>query len=137
VPPAAGIARPGDGKFYSLDVFDIKVDEVRMGRGNNLEMIVAYRATADNAGIQPGTSAMTVTDADGIGTRYDGNLYRASGDGLVPVDGTIWLSRNETARVRYVFVLPEGTTGLKKLTVQEHGTKLRTFDLSQVTLTAP
>jgi hypothetical protein len=26
---------------------------------------------------------------------------------------------------------------LKKLTVQEHGTKLRTFDLSQVTLTAP
>ncbi|MES2463610.1 MAG: hypothetical protein V4671_23800, partial [Armatimonadota bacterium] len=142
VPPGTGTssgtntgpARPGDGKFYSLDLFDIKVDEVRMGRGSNLEMIVTYKASTDNVGVQPGNFGLTVTDGDGVGVRYNGNLYRASGEDLTLIDGTIWMSRNETTRVRYVFVLPDGVTSLKKLTVQEHGTKPRTFDLSQVQL---
>jgi hypothetical protein len=137
-PPAnrpAGTGTPGDGQFRPLEAFDIRLDEVRLGRGNTLEMFVTYRsASRAKVGVQAGNFNLTVTDQDGVGFRDKGNLYRVNGDPPPTVDATIWLEPGESARVRYIFNIPNGTTSLKKLTVREHASKPVVYDLSSIRL---
>jgi hypothetical protein len=139
IPPPAnrpvGTGTPGDGQFRPLEAFDIRLDEVRLGRGNTLEMFVTYKsASRSKVGVQAGNFNLTVTDQDGVGFRDKGNLYRVNGDPPPTVDATIWLEPGESARVRYIFIIPNGTTSLKKLTVREHASKPVVYDLSSIRL---
>ena len=136
IPTASGSARPGDGKFRPLDLFDIRVDEIKMGRGNTLEAWVTYKLVgAERGGIQAGNFNLTIADPDGVGFRDMGNLYQPKGDIPVRIEQTLWLDRGDIGRVRYVFQIPEGVTALQKLTVREHSSKPQTFDLTGVSLT--
>lgn len=137
VPPKPSPARIGDGNFYALDQFDVRVDKVQYGRADTLEVFVTYRNHRPHKlGVTAGGFTLIITDADGVGLRDMGNLYRVGGDDPVRIENTIWLEGGESCRIRYIFKIPKGTEALKKLSVDEYN-HTRTFELSGLTPTQP
>ncbi len=136
--PTSEPGRPGDKKLYALDQFGVRLDRVQRGQDDALEAFVTYKnLSKSRVGVSAGVFALTLTDADGIGLRDRGNLYRVTGKQPVRIQNTIWLEPGDECRVRYLFNLPGGTEALKKLSVQESGRANRFFDLSGVKLEKP
>lgn len=123
------------GDFLRLEHFSLRVDEVKAGEGNTLEVF----ATIKNAGLKAtnftaGSLNAFITDADGLGFRDAGNLYSISGDTPTVLNDNVIVEGKGEARVRYIFNLPKGFVPLRTLTFEESGADPRGIDISGVKL---
>ncbi|HVK02983.1 MAG TPA: hypothetical protein VM490_05885, partial [Armatimonadaceae bacterium] len=131
-----GMARVGDGKFYRLDNFAVRFDELKVGLDEaSLELIVTKRnITTKPQGIGAGGFDLMITDSDGISIRDAGNVYRPSGDRPERFDRGISVLPGGEARIRWVFPLFKGITPLKTLSIKEYVNKPVMVDISDIVL---
>ncbi|MES2460752.1 MAG: hypothetical protein V4671_09215 [Armatimonadota bacterium] len=137
VPPTAGRggnARIGDGRFYSLDNFDVCFDELKPGRtGNTLELFATFKnISSRNGQVTVGTFDPTLVDATGVVIKDHGNLYRASGEHPERFARTVVVDSGGQARVRYVFDIPSNVSRLKSLRIQENNARPVLADISDM-----
>jgi hypothetical protein len=99
IPPRG--ASGGTGSFEDFGVYGLRFDGVRHGRNNSLQIFLTVKSMEKLAWRSHPTFSLDVAvmDANGATIKDDGNLYRASGDGL------------ELQRVQHgVFIVPNGET---------------------------
>jgi hypothetical protein len=121
------------GDFQPLESFSVRVDEVKVGQGNTLEVLVTVKNGREQvANFTAGSLDLYITDADGIGFRDSGNLYHVSGATPRVMSEHVGVEGKGQAQVRYIFNLPKGFVPLRTLTFQESGSDPYSVDISSV-----
>jgi hypothetical protein len=123
----------GGTTFTGLKTLQYRIDGVRVLSNGQLQVLVTYK----NSNTKPVaiTSGINfyIVDADGIGIRDAGSLYRASGDIPETISQTVRLDKDDEVKVSYLFNLPKGITGLRTLYISEEGV-VQQRDLSGVSI---
>ncbi|HEX8463633.1 MAG TPA: hypothetical protein VF627_03360 [Abditibacterium sp.] len=139
--PGTGGQTGGLDDFRPLGDWNVKIDAVRVARGNQIEVVTSYKnVTARDARLSPSDVNMIITDADGAGIKSIGNLY---GPGPQPGASPQQLSTYPTIakdtafQTVALFDIPRGATPLKTLTVFGYGAEPLTLNIENVTLPAP
>jgi hypothetical protein len=137
VPPNPGsgrLARIGDGRFYSLDKFDVRFDEMKPGRtGNTIELFATFKnVSSRNGQVTAGTFEPTLLDPTGVVMKDQGNLYRASGERPERFERTLVVDAGGQAKVRYVFDIPANVNRLQSLRIQENNARPVLVDISDM-----
>ncbi|HEX8236967.1 MAG TPA: hypothetical protein VF600_13495 [Abditibacteriaceae bacterium] len=114
IPPRG--AAGGTGSFEDLGVYRLRFDGVRRGRNNSLQIFLTAKNMEKMAWRSHPTFSLdvAVVDANGATIKDDGNLYRASGDGL------------QLQRIQHgVFIVPGGETTLCYMVNLPNGAKAK------------
>jgi hypothetical protein len=109
-----------------------------VARDNQIEVIASYKnSSRKRLALSAGEVDMIITDADGIGVREIGNLYRVPQDpDMEPehLSQNILLEPGAQARTLALFDLPKGMAPLKTLMVFGYSVKPLTYNISGLTL---
>ncbi|MES2465006.1 MAG: hypothetical protein V4671_30950, partial [Armatimonadota bacterium] len=121
------------GTFTGLKSVQYRIDGVRVIPNGQLQVLVTYKNPYKTQFATNTNIDFYVVDADGIGFRDMGNLYRASGDIPETINQTVRLEKDEEVKVSYLFSLPKGVSGLRTLYIGEDG-QHQQMDLSGITV---
>jgi hypothetical protein len=114
VPPRG--AAGGTAEFTDFGVYGLRFDGARKGRNGSLQIFLTAKSMEKTAWRSHPTYSLdvAVVDADGATIKANGNLYRASGEGL------------EMQRIQHgVFIVPGGETMLCYVVKLPTGAKAR------------
>jgi hypothetical protein len=123
VTPSPGAPAPevftGDGQFRHLSHVDVRVDKITSGRGGRIEVFFTFRNTTKaSTRLMGGSLDLWLFDADGIGWRDRGILYRTGGTTLEEA-GILDFDPGDEVKIRYVWEAAGGLRTLKTLRVQD------------------
>jgi hypothetical protein len=139
VPPSPDTG--GLDGFRALRDWNVKIDNVRVAPGNQIEVLATYKNMRQREmKLSPGDVEMVITDGDGAGFKEIGNLYRAPAQpdlALVHMARYPELGAGGAFQTLVLFDLPKGTTSLKTFTVFGSQTDPISFDVSNLTLPTP
>ncbi len=123
-----------EGVFNALKTIQYRIDGVRILSNGQLQVLLTYKnASSQQLNLSNIGLDFYVVDADGIGFRDAGNLYRASGDIPETINQTVRLEKDDEVKVSYLFSLPKGITGLRTLYITQES-QAHQLGLSAITI---
>jgi hypothetical protein len=129
------------GSFRPLGDWSVQIESIRVARGNAIEVVASYKNNSRNSlALSASNVDMIITDADGVGVRKTGNLYRVPQDpDMKPelLSQNIQLEPSAHARTLALFDLPKGMAPLKTLTIFGYSAKPLTYNISGLALPEP
>jgi hypothetical protein len=135
---AASTPFTATGTFRPLGQWSVRIESMRVVRDTQIEVIATFKNIQRRKAIlAKGFGDLVLTDADGVGFRNIGNLYRAGGDpDMEPelLKEEKELETGEQEKVLLLFDIPRGAVPLKTLTVFDGRAKPLTFDASGLEL---
>jgi hypothetical protein len=133
VTPPAGTSTSiaGDGKFYPLSKFDVRLDKVEVARDRSLHAFVTIKnpGSVENMIINNSIQAF-IEDADGVALKF-ADITRASTVTPEPFSEQPRLAPGTELKARFVLPTLKGGAPVRSLTLKEDNV-LTTFDLSSI-----
>ncbi|RYX82458.1 hypothetical protein EON83_19235 [bacterium] len=125
----------GNTLFKALRNLGVKFDGLRVLDTSTMQLSVTYKNRQKSGStVTSSTVDIVAVDADGIGFRDQGNLYQATGEVPERLKQDVLLaSKDDEAKVSYLFTLPKGMRELKTLHLRE-GDEETIMDASSVQL---
>ncbi len=132
IPGAVG----GNGTWNDMGDYLVRFDGVRRGNNNALQVFLTTKNTSrDDKKGHPGLDLdVAIIDQDGITIKDEGNLYRASGEGLrlEKISHSIWIAPLGEATVCYPVNMPKGAVAKQLLVKKYYGDRSFTVTLPTI-----